>query len=84
MNSKLGIFIDENFSKLTFIEVPMNIKATELSYEIKPYPKLSHITVDLVRLYKSNLSNKRPFFKSIFFSGILSKNFCYKKEKFWY
>ena len=67
LNSKLGIFIDENFSKLTFIEVPMNIKATELSYEIKPYPKLSHITVDLVKLYKSNLSNKRPFLK-IFFS----------------
>ena len=82
LNSKLGIFIDENFSKLTFIEVPMNIKVTELSYEIKPYPKLSHITVDLVKLYKSNLSDKRPFFKSIFFSGILSKIFVTKRKTF--
>ena len=82
LNSKLGIFIDENFTKLTFIEVPMNIKATELSYEIKPYPKLSHTTVDLVKLYKENLSKERPFFKSIFFSGILSKIFATKRKNF--
>jgi hypothetical protein len=82
LNSKLGIFIDENFSKLTFIEVPMNIKATELSYEIKPYPKLSHTTVDLVKLYKVNLNKKRPFFKSIFFAGILSKIFAIKRKNF--
>jgi len=82
LNTKLGIFIDENFSKLTFIEVPMNIKATELSYEIKPYPKLSHTTVDLVNLYKTNLNQKRPFFKSIFFAGILNKIFSIKRKNF--
>ena len=40
LNSKLGIFIDENFSKVTFIEVPMNSRALIFSYDIKPHPKL--------------------------------------------
>ena len=82
LNSKLGIFLDENFSKVTFIEVPMNIKATELSYEIKPYPKLSHTTVDLVQFYKDNLNKKRPFFRSILYAGILSKIFAVQRKNF--
>ena len=50
LNTKLGIFLDDNFSKITFIEVPMNIKATQLSYEIKP------------SLSSSNLSNISLYF----------------------
>ena len=82
LNSKLGIFLDSNFSKVTFIEVPMNIRATILSYDIKPHPKLSHTTVDLVELYKSILRQKRDFFKSIFFAGILNKIFYIKRKNF--
>ena len=82
LNSKLGIFLDNNFSKVTFIEVPMNIKATILSYDIKPYPKLSHTTVDLVELYKGTLRQKRNFFKSIFYAGILNKIFYLKRKNF--
>ena len=62
LNSKLGIFLDNNFSKVTFIEVPLNIKATTLSYDIKPFPKLTHTTVDLVELYKGTLRIRRGFF----------------------
>ncbi len=82
LNSKLGIFLDSNFSKITFIEVPMNIKAIILSYDIKPHPKLSHTTVDLVELYKGILRQKRDFFKSIFFAGILNKIFNIKRKNF--
>ena len=82
LNSKLGIFLDNNFSKVTFIEVPMNIKATIVSYDIKPYPKLSHTTVNLVELYRGYLGLKRDFFKSIFFAGILNKIFYIKRKNF--
>ena len=82
LNSKLGIFLDNNFSKVTFIEVPMNIKATTLSYDIKPYPKLTHTTVDLVELYKGTLRIRRGFFKSIFYAGILNKIFYTKRKNF--
>ena len=80
INNKLGIFIDNNFSRVTFIEVPMNIKATTLSYEIKPYPKLSHTTVDIVQYYKDKLRYHKDFFKSIFYAGILNKIFICKKK----
>ena len=82
LNSKLGIFLDSNFSKVTFIEVPMNTKATILTYDIKPYPKLSHTTVDLVELYKGCLRQKKDFFKSIFYAGILNKIFYVKRKNF--
>ena len=82
LNSKLGIFLDSNFSKVTFIEVPINIKATILSYDIKPYPKLTHTTVDLVELYKDSLMQRRDFFKSIFYAGILNKIFYIKRKNF--
>ena len=82
LNSKLGIFLDSNFSKVTFIEVPMNIKGTLLTYDIKPYPKLTHTTVDLVELYKGCLRQKRDFFKNIFYAGILNKIFYVKRKNF--
>ena len=82
LNSKLGIFLDGSFSKVTFIEVPLNIKASVLSYDIKPYPKLSHNTVDLVELYKGCLIQKRDFFKSIFYAGILNKILYVKRKNF--
>ena len=61
-SNKLAIFLDNNFSKITFIEVQMNSKATILTYEIKPYPKLTHTTVDLVESYKGKLRQKKDFF----------------------
>ena len=51
LNSKLGIFIDQNFSKVTFIEVPMNSKALILSYALKPHPKLYPSTLHKVEKY---------------------------------
>ena len=80
LNNKLAIFIDNYFSKVTFIEVPMNIKATILSYEIKPYPKLTHTTVDLVEFYRVNLRKNKDFFKSIFYGGMLNKISSLKKK----
>ena len=79
-SNKLAIFLDNNFSKITFIEVPMNSKATILSYEIKPYPKLTHTTVDLVEAYRGKLRQKKDFFKSIFYGGILNKIFSIKTK----
>ena len=79
-SNKLAIFLDNNFSKITFIEVPMNSKATILSYEIKPYPKLTHTTVDLVESYKGKLRQKKDFFKSIFYGGILNRIFSIKTK----
>ena len=73
LNTKLGIFLDDNFSKLTFIEVPLNTKALTLTYEIKPYPKLSHTTVYLVDQFKNTLRKNRNFFKSVLYGGLLHK-----------
>ena len=72
LNSKLGIFIDENFSKVTFIEVPMNSKALIFSYELKPHPKLYPSTLHKVEKYWSVLRGDRDYFKSFFWAGILS------------
>ena len=80
LNNKLAIFLDYYFSKVTFIEVPMNIKATILSYDIKPFPKLTHSTVDLVEFYKGKLSLHKNLFKSIFYAGILNKIFIVKRK----
>ena len=82
LNTKLGIFIDNNFSKITFIEVPMNTKALILSYDIKPYPKLTHTTVDLVDFYKSTLKKNREYYKSIFYGGLFHKIIQSKKKNF--
>ena len=72
LNSKLGIFIDENFSKVTFIEVPMNSKALIFSYELKPHPKLYPSTLHKVEKYWAVLRGDRDYFKSFFWAGILS------------
>ena len=80
LNNKLAIFIDNYFSKVTFIEVPMNIKATTLSYEIKPYPKLSHTNVDIVEYFKGKLRQNKNFFKSIFYAGVLNRIFMAKRK----
>ena len=80
LNNKLAIFIDYYFSKVTFIEVPLYIKATTLTYEIKPYPKLSHSNVDIVELYKGKLRIYKSFFKSIFYAGVLNKIFIAKRK----
>ena len=66
LNSKLGIFIDENFTKVTFIEVPMNSKALMFSYDIKPHPKLYPSTVHKVEKYWGVLRGERDYFKSFF------------------
>ena len=80
LNTKLGIFLDNYFSKITFIEVPLNTKATTLSYEIKPYPKLSHTTVDIVDFYKTKLRQNKKLLKSIFYAGVLNKILASKKN----
>jgi hypothetical protein len=82
LNSKLGIFIDENFSKVTFIEVPMNSRALILSYDIKPHPKLYPSTVHKVEKYWGVLRGMRDYFKSFFWAGILSMICLYKRKNF--
>ena len=72
LNSKLGIFIDANFSKVTFIEVPMNSRALIFSYDIKPHPKLYPSTLHKVEKYWGMLRGDRDYFKSFFWAGILS------------
>ena len=80
LNSKLGMFIDENFSKITFIEVPMNSKALLFSYDIKPHPKLYPSTLHKVEKYWAVLRGDRDYFKSFFWAGILSV-ICQQKRK---
>ena len=82
LNSKLGIFLDYDFTEITFIEVPMRTKSFIISYPCKPYPKLSHRTVDLVDLYKQNILAKRNLYKSILYGGILSRIFFEKRKNF--
>ena len=82
LNSKLGIFIDENFSKVTFIEVPMNSRALIFSYDIKPHPKLYPSTVHKVEKYWGVLRGERDYFKSFFWAGILSTICLYKRKNF--
>ena len=82
LNSKLGIFIDENFSKVTFIEVPMNSRALIFSYDIKPHPKLYPSTVHKVEKYWGVLRGERDYFKSFFWAGILSIICLYKRKNF--
>ena len=80
LNSKLGMFIDENFSKITFIEVPMNSKALLFSYDIKPHPKLYPSTLHKVEKYWAVLRGDRDYFKSFFWAGILSV-ICQQRRK---
>ena len=51
----------------------MGIKATYLTYDYKPFPKINHTNVDLVEKYKNTLKENIDFLKMRFFSSILSK-----------
>ena len=80
INSKIAFIIDDNFTKITIIEVPMNTKPIILNYDIKPYPKINHSNVDKVEYYKTFLKIKRDYFESVFYSGLLS-HFFFSKGK---
>ena len=73
LNSKISFFIDENFSKITIIEVPMNGKANVLNYEIRPFPKINHSNIDSIDNFKKTLRENRDFFKAVYFGGFFSK-----------
>ena len=80
--SKVGFFLDNQFNKISMIEVPNNGKALKLSYDIKPYPKINHQNVDLIQKYKDILrdSEKKKFYKNIFFGGLLGR-YCSSNSK---
>ena len=82
LNSKLGIFIDQNFSKVTFIEVPMNSKALILSYDLKPHPKLYPSTLHKVEKYWGVLRGDRDYFKSFFWAGVMNIIFSQRRKNF--
>ena len=73
LNSKISFFVDENFSKITIIEVPMNGKANVLNYEIRPFPKIDHSNIDSIDNFKKTLRENREFFKAVYFGGFFSK-----------
>jgi hypothetical protein len=73
LNSKISFFIDENFTKITIIEVPMNGKANVLNYEIRPFPKINHSNINSIDNYKKTLRENRDFFKAVYFGGFFSK-----------
>ena len=58
----------------------MGIKATYLTYDYKPFPKINHTNVDLVEKYKNTLKENIDFLKMGFFSSILSKLFFVKSK----
>ena len=80
--SKVGFFLDNQFNKISMIEVPNNGKALKLTYEIKPYPKINHQNVDLIKNYKDTLrdNGKKKFYKVIFFGGLLGR-YCSSNSK---
>lgn len=81
LNTKIGFFLDNNFNKITIIEVPMNLGAKTFAYDIKPYPKLTHTNVDLIHKYKTILNGPfRDFLRAVFFGGILHKLLIMKKN----
>ena len=78
--SKIAFIVNDNISKINIIEVPMGIKATYLTYDYKPFPKINHTNVDLVEKYKNALKENIDFLKMGFFSSILSKLFFVKSK----
>ncbi len=78
--SKIAFIVNDNISKVNIIEVPMGIKATYLTYDYKPFPKINHTNVDLVEKYKNTLKENIEFLKMGFFSSILSKLFFVKSK----
>ncbi len=79
-NSKVCFILDENFTKITILEVPLGGKATILNYDVKPYPKINKSNIDLVKKYKDELNNNKDNYKKIFYAGLLSK-YCQSKNK---
>ena len=73
ISSKVLFVFDDSFLKFHIIEVPLNTKALQLVYDIKPYPKINHSNVDQVEQYKSVLKDNAEYFKSIFYGGLLSR-----------
>ena len=65
--SKIAFLLNENISKFIMIEVPMGIKSTYLSYDIRPFPKVNHTNVNLVDKYKNELKQNIEYLKMIFF-----------------
>ena len=78
--SKIAFIVNDNISKINIIEVPMGIKATYLTYDYKPFPKINHTNVDLVEKFKNTLKENIDFLKLGFFSSILSKLFFVKSK----
>ena len=80
--SKVGFFLDENFSKISIIEVPNDGKALKMIYDIKAYPKITPQNVDKIGEYKNTLRdpNNRDFYKSVFYGGLLGR-FCSNNNK---
>ena len=65
--SKIAFIVSDNI-KINIIEVPMGIKATYLTYDHNPFPKINHTNVDLVEKYKNTLKENIDFLKMEFFS----------------
>ena len=80
--SKVGFFLDDQFKKISMIEVPNNGKALKLSYDIKPYPKINHQNVELIEKYREKLKDEQTknFYKDIFFGGLLAR-YCSSNSK---
>ena len=79
-NSKVCFILDEKFTKITILEVPLGGKASILNYDVKPFPKINKSNIDLVKKYKDELNNNKDNYKKIFYAGLLSK-YCQSKNK---
>jgi hypothetical protein len=79
-NSKVCFIIDDKFTKITILEVPLGGKGTNLNYDLKPYPKINKSNIDYVKKYKDELNNNKDKYKNIFYAGLLSK-YCQSKNK---
>ena len=77
---KMGLFLDDNFTKITIIEVLSNKKEISLNYEINPFPQINHKNTEIIENYKDVFKKKFEFFKSIYFAGFFSK-ICLKGNK---
>ena len=79
-NSKVCFILDEKFTKITILEVPLGGKSSILNYDVKPFPKINKSNIDFVKKYKDELNNNKDKYKNIFYAGLLSK-YCQSKNK---
>ena len=77
---KIGMFLEDDFTKITIIEVLPNKKEINSIYKINPYPQINHKNIDLIENYKDVFKKRFIFFKSIYFAGFFSK-ICLKGNK---